>query len=224
MNSSPIGGESDRTRVRREPHKARYERDDVYAIVDATWLCSIGVIVDGSPLVLPSIYVRDGDSLLLHGSISALLLRAMEAGERVCVNVTLTDGLIVARSAFNSSVAYRSAVLFGSATRVEEPGEVERALDLLTDAVLPGRTEEVRRPTPSELRRTGVVRFTIEEASAKVSEGPPNDEVEDLEGPTWAGTVPIERSYGSPVLAPDLNDSVSPELPASVSKLLDRNA
>jgi uncharacterized protein len=198
-----LGGLTARSRVRRLPELGRYGRDDVYAVVDATCFCTVGLVVDGAPLVLPSIHVRDGDDLLLHGSVSSLLLRTMATTEQACVNVTLVDGIIVARSAFNSSIAYRSAVLFGRATPIEDPHELEEALDLLTEAVLPGRLAEVRRPTEGELRRTRVVRFGIEEASAKVSEGPPDDDVEDLDTDVWAGVVPLGTQVGTAVASTD---------------------
>jgi nitroimidazol reductase NimA-like FMN-containing flavoprotein (pyridoxamine 5'-phosphate oxidase superfamily) len=189
--------------VRRQPHLSRYERSEIYEILDATNLCSVGVVIDGAPLVLPTLYCRDGDTLLLHGSQSALLLRSMLSTPQVCVSVMIVDGFIVARSAFNSSMAYRSVTLFGGAERIEDQADAERALEILTDAILPGRTGEVRPPLESELSRTTVLRFTIEEGSAKVSEGPPEDELEDLDAAVWAGVVPIMMTAGAPLPATD---------------------
>ena len=215
-----LGGQSTQSRVRRQPQVARYDQASIYQILDAATLCSVGVLVDGAPLVLTTIFCRDEDSLIVHGSQSALLLRSMLSTPKVCISVTLFDGLIVARSAFNSSMAYRSVVLFGRAELIEDPVEAERALDRLTDAVLPGRTSEVRRPLETELARTSAVRFWIDEASAKVSLGPPSDELEDLEGDTWAGVVPVMTNYGAPIAAVDGRmGREAIELPASVRRL-----
>lgn len=199
-----VGGSSPRSRLRRLPELGRYERAQVYEVIDATSVCHLGLDLDGAPLVLPMLHRRDGDHLLLHGSRSNRILNAAAQAPAVCVAVTLIDGLIVARSAFNSSVAYRSAVVFGPAQLLTGAEEREHALDLLTDGALPGRVAEVRRPSPDELRRTAVLRVAIEEASAKVSEGPPAGEAEeDLEGPAWAGVVPLRSSWGEPEPARD---------------------
>ena len=201
--ANALGGSTPRTRVRRLPELARYDRDTVHGILDATSVCHLGVVVDGEALVLPTLHRRDGDDLLIHGSRSNRAMAAALAAPRVCVTVTIIDGLRVARSAFNSSVAYRSAVVFGPATLVEDGAEHAIALDLLTDGVIPGRVGELRRPTASELSRTKVLRVHIEEASAKVSSGPPGDDDEDLEAGAWAGVLPIERRWGAPLPAPD---------------------
>ena len=193
----------DLIRVRRLPELAAYDRTSIDAILDSTTLCHVGVVVEGRPLVLPTLFVRHGDGLLLHGSISSLLLRAAPAAPLVCVTVTQVDGLIVARSAFNSSIAYRSVVVYGTARRVEDPEEVRAALTLLIDGILPGRSAEVRTSSESELRRTAVVEVAIDAASAKISEGPPSDDPDDVAGPAWAGTVPFRTVVGPPVPAPD---------------------
>ena len=201
--SNDLGGTTNRTRLRRLPEKAAYDAATIHAIVDATSVCHVATVVDGHPLVLPSLHVRHDDTLLLHGSRSSRLLRAMVAAESVCVAVTLVDGLIVARSTFESSVAYRSAVLFGPAELVDDATEQSVAIDRLIDGLLPGRSGEVRASTPDELRRTSVVRVRIVEASAKFSEGPPEDSPEDLAGSAWAGVVPLETRWGTPQPAPD---------------------
>ena len=216
-----IGGQSARSRVRRLPEKAAYERDLVYEILDATTLCHVGVVVEGRPLVLPSLQVRRGDSLLLHGSLSSLLLRSAVALEELCVEVTLLEGIIVARSTFNSSIAYRSAVVFGPARSIEDPEEATAALDALVEGILPGRSAELRPSTEAELRLTRVVEVQIAEASAKISEGPPEDEPEDVLGPAWAGPIPLVASYASPIPAPDGRVGAGEvPIPASVRRLL----
>ena len=181
--TEPFGGATDLSRIRRLPELGAYDRETIYRIVDATTVCHVGTIVDGHPLTLPSLHVRDGDSLLLHGSRSSRLLRSMVDLESVCVTITLVDGIIVARSAFNSSIAYRSATIFGSASLVADAGEKVEALDRLIDGILPGRSREVRASTESELNRTSIVRVAISEASAKVSSGPPDDEEDDAGSP-----------------------------------------
>jgi nitroimidazol reductase NimA-like FMN-containing flavoprotein (pyridoxamine 5'-phosphate oxidase superfamily) len=189
--------------VRRLPELASYERDVIYAIVDATTVCHVGVVLDGQPLVLPTLHVRRGDHLLLHGSVSSLLLRTATSLEQISVAVTLVDGLIVARSTFNSSIAYRSAVLFGAARALEDPVEAATALDALVEGILPGRCAEVRASSEAELRRTRVVELRIDAASAKISMGPLSDDPDDVDGPAWAGVVPLEVRWGAPVPAPD---------------------
>lgn len=220
-----LGGSSPRTRVRRLPDLARYDREAIHAILDATSICHLGVVLGGEPLVLPNLHRRDGDSLLLHGSASNRAMGAALEAARVCVTVTIVDGIVAARSAFNSSIAYRSAVVFGPATLVEDPEEHAHALDLLTNGVIPGRTAELRRPSESELRRTKVLRVAIEEASAKVNAGPPGDDDEDLEGAAWGGVIPLERRWGAPVPAPDGavgRGEVAPD--ASIRQMLERPA
>lgn len=197
-----LGGESDRSRVRRLPELASYDEQIIYDIFDATSVCHVGTIIDGAPLVLPSLHVRHGDTLLLHGSRSSRLLRSLVELPAVSVVATLVDGLIVARSTFNSSIAYRSAVVFGPA-RLIAGEERATALELLIEGILPGRSAEVRPSNESELRRTAVVEITIEEASAKVSTGPPQDDPNDLIGGSWAGVVPLEVRWGTPQNAPD---------------------
>jgi len=210
----------ERSRVRRLPELASYERQVIEDILDATSVCHVGVVRGGRPLVLPTLYVRRDDTLLLHGSVSSLLLRTAGASEEVCVSVTLVDGIIVARSTFNSSMAYRSVVVFGACRVLEDPDEARRALDDLVDGILPGRAAEVRASTESELRRTTVVEVLIDTASAKISEGPPEDEDDDVAGPAWAGTVPIVSSYGRPVPAPDgAVGRGAIEVPASINRL-----
>ena len=198
-----IGGNSERSQVRRLPELAHYECHAVYGVLDATTICHVGVVVDGQPLVLPSLRVRRGDTLLLHGSKSSLLLRSARDSPSICVSVTLVDGLIVARSAFNSSIAYRSAVVFGPARLLEDLEERREVLDTFVDGLLPGRTAEIRPSSEAELRLTSVVEVTIVEASVKISEGPPSDDPDDIAGDAWAGVVPWRTVVDPPIPAPD---------------------
>ena len=217
-----IGGGTPRTRLRRLPELAHYERQAVYEVLDATAVCQVATIVDASPLVLPTLFVRDGDRLLLHGSRSSRLLRAMLAAPSVCVSVTIVDGIIVARSSFNSSMAYRSATVFGPAALLETDQERNSALELLIDRLLPGRSKEVRPSSASELSRTSVVTVAIEEASAKVSTGPPEDDEADIAGEAWAGVVPLRSVVETPIPAPDgAVGRGEVELPDSVRRLVE---
>jgi nitroimidazol reductase NimA-like FMN-containing flavoprotein (pyridoxamine 5'-phosphate oxidase superfamily) len=218
-----IGGSTPRSRLRRLPELAEYERSGVYEILDAESVCHVGTVVDGLPLVLPTLYVRDEDRLLLHGSRSSRLLSSMVQLPSVCVTVTLVDGLVVARSTFHSTVAYRSAAVFGPA-RLVEGTERRSALDKLIEGVLPGRTLETRRSTASELRRTKVVEVLIEEASAKISVGPPEDEESDIDGPAWGGVIPYRTLYGPAEPAPDgaVGRGEIP-IPPSVRRFIERD-
>ena len=194
---------SDLTRLRRLPQKAVYDEDGINAILDATNIVHLGVVLDGVPLVLPTLYARDGKSLLLHGSRSSRILRIALKAERITATVTLVDGIRVARSAFESSMAYRGVSMWGRCELIEDDAQARQALDLLVDAVLPGRSREIRPSFDREVTLTSVVRFHIEEASAKVSAGFADDIEEDIETDVWAGIVPIEHRFGHPIPAPD---------------------
>jgi nitroimidazol reductase NimA-like FMN-containing flavoprotein (pyridoxamine 5'-phosphate oxidase superfamily) len=181
---------ADRIRVKREPQRARYDRETIEAILDEALVCHLGFEVDGQPYVIPTLHARVGDRLYVHGSAASRLLRHLAGGARVCVTVTLVDGLVLAHSVFNHSVNYRSAVVFGTATLVED-AEKREALRALTEQLAPGRWDEARQPTEQELKATWILSLPIDEASAKVRTGPEEDEPEDLDLPVWAGVVPV---------------------------------
>jgi nitroimidazol reductase NimA-like FMN-containing flavoprotein (pyridoxamine 5'-phosphate oxidase superfamily) len=181
---------ADRIRVKREPQRARYDRETIEAILDEALICHLGFVVDGQPYVIPTLHARVGDRLYVHGSAASRLLRHLAGGAPVCATVTLVDGLVLARSVFNHSVNYRSAVVFGTATLVED-GEKREALRALTEQLAPGRWDEARQPTEKELKATWILSLPIDEASAKVRTGPEEDEPEDLDLPVWAGVVPV---------------------------------
>jgi len=176
--------------VKREPQRARYDRETIEAILDEALVCHLGFEVGGQPYVIPTLHARVGDRLYVHGSAASRLLRHLAGGARVCVTVTLVDGLVLARSVFNHSVNYRSAVVFGTATLVED-AEKREALRALTEQLAPGRWDEARQPTEQELKATWILSLPIDEASAKVRTGPEEDEPEDLDLPVWAGVVPV---------------------------------
>ncbi|MFP5255919.1 MAG: pyridoxamine 5'-phosphate oxidase family protein [Acidimicrobiia bacterium] len=192
---------TDRTKVRRLADRGRYERALVHEILDEAYLAHVGFVVDGQPRVLPMAYGRDGDVLYLHGAVGNAMLRA-SAGAEVCVTVTLLDGLVLARSAFHHSMNYRSVVLLGPATKVEDPAEKRRAFDVIVDHVLPGRSQVARPANDHEVRSTLVLRLPIDEGSAKVRTGPPKDDAEDLDLPVWAGVVPLRLVADDPVQDP----------------------
>lgn len=192
-----------RTDVRRLPEKQVRDIAVLHAILDEALHASVGIEVEGQPFVLPMACARDGDHLLLHGSTGSRLVRALAAGTPVCVSVTHLDGLVYARSAFESSMRYRSATVLGAANEVPAD-ERFRALEVLTEHLLPGRWAELRDPLPKELAATSVLRVPLDEWSVKVSTGFSEDPDEDLDQPVWAGVVPLGVTFGTPVDAPDL--------------------
>ena len=194
-----------RTRVVREAMRAVYDRESVCEILDEGFLCHVGFVQNGQPFVIPTSYGRKDSSLYIHGSAASRMLRQMKEGLPVCVTVTLLDGLVLARSVFNHSMNYRSVVILGTATLVEDPEEKLEALRLLSEHILPGRWEDARQPNERELKQTSVLRVPIEEFSAKVRTGPPIDDEEDYSFPTWAGVVPLEMKSGEPINDERLN-------------------
>jgi hypothetical protein len=188
-----------RTRVVREPHRGVYDRDEAYRILDEGFLCHAGFVVDGQPFVIPTSYGRKDASLYIHGSAASRMLRQMKNGVPVCITVTLLDGLVLARSVFNHSMNYRSVVILGKATLVDDSQEKLAALRVLSEHILPGRWEDSRQPNQNELKATSVLRVPIDEFSAKVRTGPPIDDEEDYSFPTWAGVLPLETVVGKPI-------------------------
>ena len=188
-----------RTRVVREAMRAVYDREAVYAILDEGFLCHVGFVHNGQPFVIPTSYGRKDAKLYIHGSAASRMLRQMKEGLPVCITVTLLDGLVLARSVFNHSMNYRSVVILGTATLVDDPDEKLEALRLLSEHILPGRWVDSRQPNERELKQTSVLRVPIEEFSAKVRTGPPVDDEEDYSFPTWAGVVPLEMKAGAPI-------------------------
>lgn len=194
-----------RTRVVREPHRALYDRETAYRILDEGFLCHVGFSIDSQPYVIPTSYGRKDASLYIHGSAASRMLRQLKDGVPVCVAVTLLDGLVLARSIFNHSMNYRSVVILGKATLVDDLDEKLAALRILSDHILPGRWDDIRQPNDRELKATSVLRLPIEEFSAKVRTGPPIDDEEDMAFPTWAGVIPLEMKAGAPIDDPKLD-------------------
>jgi len=203
----------------RIPEKASTDRADLDALLATTRVGHFAVVAeDGTPAVIPTLVVRDGDRILAHGSTGSRWMRRLATGVPTALGVTAYDGVVVARSAFESSIRYRSAVVFGSCSTVTD--DKERFLDLVTEALIPGRSAEVRRPTRAELAATLVLSLPLDDWSLKVSAGWPEDEDDDIAGPAWAGVVPVREVYGAPLVAPDLRDGI--EVPPSVRALADR--
>jgi len=199
-----------RTRVVREPQRAVYDRDTVNQILDEAFLCHVGFVAEGQPFVIPMSYGRDGDVLYIHGSVASRMLRHLEQGVPVCITVTLVDGLVLARSVFNHSMNYRSVIILGTATLVDDPAEKLAALRALSDHILPNRWDDSRQPNEKELKATSVLRLPINEFSAKVRVGPPVDDAEDYAFSTWAGVIPLEMNSGTPIR----DERCKQELPA----------
>jgi hypothetical protein len=191
--------ETDRNRVRRIREYASYDADTVHAVLDAGLVAHVGFVQDGQPFVIPMLYAREGDRLYLHGARKARIVQLLSSGAQICVNVTLLDGLVIARSAFNSSMNYRSVVVFGTGRLIEDETDVLNALRALSEQAFTGRWQELRPPSKSELAQTGVIELMIESASAKIANDPPEDDEADYATPIWGGVVPISTTLGDPV-------------------------
>jgi nitroimidazol reductase NimA-like FMN-containing flavoprotein (pyridoxamine 5'-phosphate oxidase superfamily) len=202
MTPAPTTSPTDRTTLRRLPERGRHDRETIDAILDEALICHLGLVdPEGRPFVIPTIHARVGDHLYVHGSPASRALRAGARGVEACVTVTLLDGLVLARSAFHHSMNYRSVVVYGTATKVEDRTEKEAALSAIVEHVVAGRQDGCRGPNDKELKSTLVLRLPLDEASAKVRSGGPKDDDEDLGLPVWAGVVPIRTVPGDP--APD---------------------
>ena len=206
--------QTERTTLKRLPKRGVYDRELVYEILDEGFICHVGFAPEGHPVVIPTGYARIDDQLFIHGSQVSRMLRTLSSGIDVCVTVTLVDGLVLARSAFHHSMNYRSVVVFGHATIVEERAAKLAALFAFSEHVIPGRWHEVREPTEQELKATTVLALPLAEVSAKVRTGAPVDDEEDYELPIWAGVIPLRLVAGVPVNDPRFKQEI--QLPWSV--------
>jgi nitroimidazol reductase NimA-like FMN-containing flavoprotein (pyridoxamine 5'-phosphate oxidase superfamily) len=197
-----------RTRVRRIPKRGAYDRPTIHAILDQGLVCHVGFVHGGQPFVIPTLYARDGERLLLHGSAASRMLNALAQGVDACVTVTLADGIVVARSVFHSSMNYRSVVILGKLRPIEEPRAKMQALYALVEHLIPGRWNDARGPNDNEMKATSILEMTIEEASAKVRTGGPIDEDGDYALPYWAGVLPFARGVGKPIRDPKLKRGI----------------
>lgn len=202
--------QSKTNRVRQIRDKAAYDKAKVHEILDSALYASVGFVEDGSPVVVPMLFGREDETLYLHGARKARVIRLLEFTQKACVNVTHVDALVIARSAFNSSMNYRSVTVFGAPRLVEDHDEKIHALRVITEATIPGRWDELREPHVNEVKMTGVIALDIESASAKVSARMPDDDEADYGIPIWAGILPLESAFTN--LAPDdrVADNITP--------------
>lgn len=197
------GPPSARTRLIRERQRAVYDRGSIAAILDEALVCHLGFVHDGHPIVVPTLHARVGDRVYVHGSSAGRAARSLRDGAEACLTVTLLDGLVLARSAFEHSVNYRSVMVYGRIRAISDPGEKLAALRAFTEQLVPGRWHDVRTPSPKELKATAVLALSLSEASAKVRSGPPEDgEGDDAGWPAWAGELPVRQVWGEPVRDP----------------------
>ena len=190
---------TERTQVHRLPKRGVYDREAVYRILDEGLVCHLGFVTDGKPVVIPTGFGRNGDTLYIHGSTASRMFRALGQGADICITVTLVNGLVLARSAFHHSMNYRSVVIFGKANVLHDPAAKREAMRAFTEHVMPGRWEEIRQPTEKELLVTTVLAVPLEEVSAKVRTGPPVDDEADYALPVWAGVLPLELTPATPL-------------------------
>lgn len=213
------GDKSARIRVRRIPENARYDTDSINRVLDRGRIAHVSFATDGQPYCIPTLYARAGDRMLIHGSWASRMIRHLASGAPACVTVTVFDGWVLARSAFETSANYDSAVLFGHFRPITSPEDKLSALAAFMEVVLPGRWAEVRHPNRQELKGTAILEFEVDEASVKTRTGPPDDDDSaDAERETWAGVVPVTRGFGPPEPSPRLRAGVP--LDKSVERLL----
>ncbi len=192
-----------RNTVKRIPKRGHYDQKTVFEILDAGFVCHAGFVMDGQPFVIPTAYGRKDDVIYLHGATTSRMMKALQKGIPVCITVTHLDGIVLARSVFNSSMNYRSAVIFGTATLVPDE-EKNDALFVVSEQILKGRWDEAREPIQKELKATTVLAVKIESASAKIRTGAPGDDKPDYDLPIWAGVLPIKQVFEAPVMDPDM--------------------
>ena len=197
-------------RIKRVPQRADYEKEGVYAVVDAALICHVGMVNDdGQPIVIPTIHARQGDNILLHGATTSRMLNYIGAGKPLCITITHLDGLVLARSVFHHSMNYRSAVLYGRGKLLTDPEEKMAALEIFTEKLIPGRWADARQPNKTETKATHIVSVPIDLASAKVRVGPPGDDEEDYALDVWAGVLPMRTVFGALEADDRLKDGVS---------------
>ena len=199
---------TERTRVKRIPERGYYDKQTIYPIIDEALYCHVGLNHNDSPVVIPTIHARKKDTLYIHGSAASRLLKSIPGKNNICVTITLLDGIVLARSAFHHSLNYRSVVILGNGDIVNNPDEKWEALKMVTDHLIPGRWEDTRQPNQKELDATTVIAISLNEASAKIRNGPPGDEAEDYSLPIWAGVLPLVLTKGTLIPDPILQDTI----------------
>lgn len=209
---------TNKIKVKRAPKRGYYDKETVYKILDANFICQIAFIYEGYPIIIPTIYGRNGDFVYIHGATVSRMLLELEKGLPISLNVTQTDGIVLARSAFHHSLNYQSVTLFGEAIIVSNDKERYEALETISNQIIPNRWEEVRLPNEKELKATKILKIPITEASAKIRTGPPVDDNSDLDLPIWAGVIPIKTIFGEPIQDPILKEGIF--IPESVKELI----
>ena len=207
---------SNKSKIKRSPKRALYDEASVHAILDQEFMCHVGIVHQGAPVVIPTMYGREGNSLYLHGASVSRLMKELEKGENMCLSVANVSGLVLARSAFHHSLNYESVVVFGKGKLVSEDKK-EHALKVISDHLILGRWEEVRSPSANELKATSVIEVIIEEASAKVRTGPPADDKADYKLDIWAGVLPMSKKYATEIHDPELKSPM--DVPDSILQL-----
>ena len=185
-------------KIVRGANRAVYDKEQVHGILDSGFICHVGFNIEEKPFIIPTAYARQGEEIYIHGSAKSRMLRNLDKGIPVCLCVTHLDGLVLARSAFHHSFNYRSAIIYGTAYEIRELDRKEKALELITENILKGRYDEVRKPNEKELKITSVLAIKIENASAKIRPGDPVDDKDDYDLDVWAGVLPIEMTFGKP--------------------------
>jgi nitroimidazol reductase NimA-like FMN-containing flavoprotein (pyridoxamine 5'-phosphate oxidase superfamily) len=201
---------TERSKLRRLPNRGSHDPQVIYEVLDRAFLAHVGFVVGGQPFVIPTLFGREEDTLYLHGSAASRMLNQLSGGIPVCVNATVVEGIVLARSAFHHSMNYRSVVAFGTARKIDDPERKMRALEIVSEHVIAGRWADVRPPTDKELKATTVLELQIEEASAKIRQGPPLDDEEDYGLPVWAGILPLTLQSEAPVPDPRLPQDIQP--------------
>lgn len=199
---------TERTRVKRIPERGYYDKQTIYPIIDEALYYHVGLNHSDSPVIIPTIQARKKDTLYIHGSAASRLLKSIPGKNNICVTITLLDGIVLARSAFHHSLNYRSVVILGNGDIVNNPDEKWEALKMVTDHLIPGRWEDTRQPNQKELDATTVIAISLNEASAKIRNGPPGDEAEDYSLPIWAGVLPLVLTKGTLIPDPILQDTI----------------
>jgi len=199
---------TNRTKVNRTPKRAVYEKETIYKILDETFVCQIAFKIDGQVFIIPTAFGRKDDSIFIHGSNKSRMLNSIKSGEDICIDVTLIDGIVAARSIFHHSINYRSVIIFGKGKEIDEPEDKLKALKIITEHIIPGRWNDARKPNEKELEITSVFEFKIDEASAKIRTGPPVDEKEDYNLNVWAGIIPLKTIAESPIRDQEVRNGI----------------
>jgi len=211
-------GITDKTKVKRAPKRGFYDSETIYTILDNSFICQVAFVHNGHPVIIPTIYGRYNDHIYIHGATVSRMLKELEKGFPISVNVTQTNGIVLARSAFHHSLNYKSVTIFGEALLVANKDERMLALKIISDHIIPNRWEEVRLPNEKEMKATKIIKIPITEASAKIRTGPPIDDKQDYDLHIWAGVIPIKTTMDIPIADPLLKEGIL--IPESVNNLI----